>query len=1032
MRKNLCDKMAGSARGLMTLMAQMAPCLLCAINMYGADLEKAFHQPPPAARPWVYWFPLDGNITSNGITADLEAMARVGIGGVLYMETAQGTPPGPAKFAGPEWMALFKHACAEAHRLGLQVNMNNDAGWCGSGGPWITPEMSMQRIVWAETNLTGPVLLDARLPQAQPVKDYYRDIAVYAFPTPASNYVIPFIQGKSAAIRQEIPLRANYPTAQPESVIARERMVDLTAKLTPEGRLKWQVPAGQWTILRVGHTTTGKDNHPAPLDGRGLECDKFSKAAAELHFNNLMGRLIADNRSLVGQKRTLVSTHIDSWEVGSQNWTPKFREEFQGLRGYDPLPWLPVMSGRVVDSIELSERFLWDVRQTANDLLCANYAGHFRALAHRHGMRLSIEAYDNAPVNDLAYAGQADEPMSEFWSWSGAIPGSGHRYSSTEMASAAHVYGRPILGAEAFTATDAEKWQGHPAIIKSLGDWAFCDGVNRFVFHRYALQPWVNPDHAPGISMGPWGLHYERTQTWWEQSKAWHEYLARCQYLLQQGLFVADLCFLAPESSPQRFNSPVKEGFERPGYNFDGCPAEVVLTRMKVRDGRLVLPDGMSYRMLVLPQVETMTPRLLRKIRDLVKSGATVIGTPPEKSPSLEGYPNCDTEVKSLAAELWGAAPAPTGTDGHTVGKGRVIWPRELQPKPDASYDTATSLSQAKWIWFKEGNPARSAPPGTRYFRRTVNVAGALVSARIVMTADNTFVCLVNGQPACSGSQFKRGYGANVESLLKPGINLIAVAATNTLENANPAGLVGALTLKYRDGRVQVIPTDGTWEASKTASVNWTKATAAIPGWSPAMELGLIGMAPWGDVQEGPEDVDEIPDIKIASQILNEMGVAPDFKASANLRYIHKRLGKTEFYFVANPEPRDVEALCTFRVTGKQPELWWPDTGRTEKASAFEFQGDGTHLTLRLEPSGSVFVLFRDKISTPPAMTGKKKLAGVQTSSDDRWPVASEFSNGLGRTRARDARSTNFLERTQRSRSKTLQRYRHLPHQVHA
>ena len=190
--------------------------------------------------------------------------------------------------------------------------------------------------------------------------------------------------------------------------------------------------------------------------------------------------------------------------------------------------------------------------------------------------------------------------------------------------------------------TDDEKWQGYPGSIKELGDWAFCEGINRFVFHRYALQPWTNPDRPPGMSMGPWGLHYERTQTWWEQSKAWHEYLARCQFMLRQGRYVADLCFLEPEASPQGFHSPVKSGHDRPGYGFDGCTPEVVLTRMSVKGGRLVLPDGMSYRMLVLPKVETMTPCLLGKIKQLVAAGATVVGSPPLKSPSLSNYPKCD------------------------------------------------------------------------------------------------------------------------------------------------------------------------------------------------------------------------------------------------------------------------------------------------------------------------------------------------------------------------------------------------------
>src|SRR5208337_141152 len=213
-------------------------------------------------------------------------------------------------------------------------------------------------------------------------------------------------------------------------------------------------------------------------------------------------------------------------------------------------------------------------------------------------------------------------------------------------------YGKPILGAESFTATDTERWTQHPATIKALGDRAFCEGINRFVFHRYALQLWA--DVRPGMTMGPWGVHYERTQTWWDWTAPWHEYLARCQFLLRQGLFVADLCYMQAEAPPQGFHD-----HPRTGYGWDECSADVVLTRMSVRDGRLVLPDGMSYRMLVLPKAGTMTPRLLKKIKKLAAAGATVVGAPPSKSPSLSNYPKCDDEVKRLAAELWGTGAPP-------------------------------------------------------------------------------------------------------------------------------------------------------------------------------------------------------------------------------------------------------------------------------------------------------------------------------------------------------------------------------------
>lgn len=941
-------------------MKSIARCLLVALTLAAPlstpaadDLESGFRTPPPSARPWVYWFPLDGNISSNGITLDLEAMQRVGVGGVLYMETDQGAPTGPAAFAGPLWRNLFKHICAEAHRLGLEVNVNNDAGWCGSGGPWITPELSMQVLVWTETNVVGPVRFEAQLPQPRTVQDYYQDIAVFAFPTPSNPQAITRLAGKSVATTQEIPLRSEYPKLKSDEVVARNRIVTLTGQQAKNGKVTWEVPEGSWTILRLGHTTTGKDNHPAPATGRGLECDKLSKEAAEAAFDGLMSKIIQDSKPLVGQDKTLVSTHIDSWEVGSQNWTPKFREEFQRLRGYDPFPYLPVMAGHVVDSLEVSERFLWDVRMTVSDLLVENYAGHFQELARRNGIRLSIEAYGE-PADDLTYAGRCDEPMGEFWAWDKFSAA----YSCTAMSSAAHVYGKRILGAEAFTSTDAERWQWHPGMHKDLGDWAFCEGINRFVFHRYALQPW--DDARPGMSMGPWGLHYERTQTWWEQSKAWHEYLARCQYLLQQGLFVADLCFLAPEMAPQSFKSPVKSGLDRPGYNFDGCPPEVVLTRMKVQDGRLVLPDGMSYRMLVLPQAETMTPKLLRKVKELVAEGATVVGAPPRKSPSLSGYPGCDDELKTLVEELWGEEAAPAELSAREFGKGRIFWGGEFTPRPVSAPEVQSPLASAKWIWFKEGSPTVSAPAGQRFFRRVVEVADApLKSATLVMTADNNFECEVNGKAAGSGDNWARTYEFDVKPLLKPGKNTISVSALNGTASPSPAGLIGALKLVYGDERTVLVPTDAKWQAAAKKP-----ADNADAGWTAAMELGALGIGPWGDVQAGGGETDTIPNIKILTALLAKQGVAPDFEAQTKfamngLRFIHRSVDDAEVYFVANKNPHFEEALCSFRISGRRPEIWHPDTGRTEAAVLFEESNGVTRVPMRFDPHGSVFVVFR-------------------------------------------------------------------------
>ena len=664
----------------------------CARAPKNVDTLKAgFVAPPPSARPWVYWFWLNSNITREGITADLEAMKRVGIGGVLIMEVDQGAPVGPASFMGPEWRALFMHAVAEAQRLGLEINMNDDAGWNGSGGPWITPEQSMQKIVWSESEVKGPALFEGPLAQPETVRGFYRDISVLAFPK-VGDYRIADIKGKAIFERREVGPAAEteIPAAM---IIAQDKIVDLSDKMGADGRLSWHVPAGTWTVLRVGHTSTGAENAPAPASGRGLECDKLSPEGIEAQFAGMMAKLAADAGPAAG--KTLVTTHIDSWENGAQNWTGLMREEFRKRRGYDLLPFLPVVTGRVVGSLEISERFLWDLRQTVSELVIENYAGHMRELANKSGLRFSCEAY-GGPCDDITYGGRADEPMGEFWIGGGAWE------TLKEMASAAHSYGKPILGAESFTAGDRERWLQHPASIKSLGDRAFCEGVSRFVFHRYAMQPWL--DYKPGMTMGPWGLHYERTNTWWELAGPWHEYLARCQYLLRQGRFVADVLYLRPEAAPQEY-----KWHERKGYDYDDCTPEALVTRASVKDERVVLEGGMSYRVLVLPETPRMTPALLRKIGELAAGGATILGpVRPVKAPGLSDFPKCDDVVAKLAEEIWAGGKIITGKTVEEALEGKGV---------GKDFD---------------------APPGIRWIHRSVEGAGPSVPAEVYFVASNS------------------------------------------------------------------------------------------------------------------------------------------------------------------------------------------------------------------------------------------------------------------------------------------------------
>ncbi len=789
-----------------------------------STLEQGFVTPPADARPQTWWHWMNGNVTKEGITADLEAMARIGIGGAQIFNAAQHDdllrrtePPGPVKTLSPEWMELTLHAIREAERLGLELAIHNCPGWSASGGPWVPVDQSMQKVVWSETLVKGPTTFSAQLKQPDTVRGYYRDIAVFAFPTlPGEETGSPLLQPRISSDGREIdgsamldgdagtgteipiptkdspksflfdfhdpvtfgtlrlllrddadetvyvggrieasddgksfrklgdvdlyitriattttitlpPTQARFvrlvmttsnersktitiagarfgapgipgigrkaafetrgdrnPSCPPDAQLPPEvcihRLLNLTGLMKPDGHLDWTVPEGNWTILRMGHTSTGIQIHPAMDADRGLECDKMSRTAVEAHFNNMAGKVIAAAGPLAGKSLKMVLA--DSWEAGCQNWTPAFIAEFKQRRKYDPTPWLPALTGRALGSLEDSERFLWDFRRTIADLIAENHYGTFQELCAKHGMLLTAEApgIGNPTIADSLQCEKfTDVPMGEFWM-------DGHNDSS-EPASAAHVFGKKFVAAEAFTAfvPDA-RWTKAPADFKAIGDLNFCRGINRFVFHRYAMQPWM--DRAPGVTMGPWGSNFERTQTWWEQARAWVAYLQRCQYLLQQGLFVADVAYFYGEGAPNTIMG--KEPKLPDGYSFDAVNADVLLNNIRVDEsGRSILPDGMSYRLLVLPDDNRMTLPVLKAIASLVEAGATVAGPCPVKSPSLTGQPDADKDIARIASEVWGNCDGKNVTS-HAYGKGRVVWGvpvadilKELKTPPD-------------------------------------------------------------------------------------------------------------------------------------------------------------------------------------------------------------------------------------------------------------------------------------------------------------------------------------------------------------
>ncbi len=971
------------------------------------DLERRFVNPPDSARPGVYWYFLDGNLSGPEMTADLESMKAAGLGNLVFLEVDLGMPKGPVRWMTEPWQDRFVQIIRDAERLGIDVTLGIGPGWCGSGGPWIKPEQAMQHLVFSSVDLQGPQDYAETLPlpdqRKEPFLDmrnpFYEDVAVLAFPS--SPPVVADIDEKALYKREPhsiwkhvkpyLPTAARYPEPEPGKVVVPDSILDITKQLKSDGTLDWKVPAGNWTVVRLGRRVTGAGTRPAPEAALGLECDKFEAKALEFHLDQYVGRLLEK----IGSRATahgLTTLHMDSWESGAQNWTPLFLDEFRKRRGYDARPWLLAYTGRAVESLEKSERFLWDLRLTAQELVLENHAEAVQRYARKHGLSLSIEPYDMNPAGDLDLGAVADVPMAEFWNTS-----VDSAYSCFEAASIAHVMGRPVVSAEAFTSEgglDAYPWS-----LKNQGDWAFCVGINRFVFHTFAHQA-LGDAYKPGMTFGPYGVHWHRNQTWWPLVSAYHRYLTRCSELLRQGVTVSDVLYLTPEGAPHIFEAPASAlegtGFykDKKGYGFDGCSPRILMARAAVKDGRIAFPGGTSYRLLVLPQVETMTPALLAKIRDLVKAGATAVGTPPLKSPSLSGYPACDTEVQALAKDLWGSLDAPKTATRRAYGKGAIHWGGEWSPP--APTIPRSSILESEWIWYPEGNPARSAPVGTRYFKRILPVdeKKVLESATAAVTADNEFTLWINGKKVSEGDNFRVTVTTPIAACLRPGDNVLALAVANGGGAPNPAGWIGAFDLVYQDGSREVVKSDRKWSAGLTAQPGWEQAATTPAEWKDAQVLGAYAIAPWNRSGEQPTLPPLYPAYDLTAALLQGMGVPQDFTATGPVRYGHRRTEDRDVYFVSNRTGDPIKVDCRFRVGQGRPQLWDPVTGEQRPLPQFERADGLTVIPMEFDAFQSFFVVFSEQNAKPRSNTARnfpepkkvQELAGAwEVAFDPRW-----------------------------------------------
>ncbi|WP_162915311.1 glycosyl hydrolase [Paraflavitalea soli] len=798
----------------------------------GRLTDDFFQQLPASARPWVLWYWMQAGVSKAGITADLEAMHEAGIGGAHLVCIKDTTSPPlfnpPIRQLTPEWWGMVRFALEEAKRLNLKMAIHVGDGYALAGGPWITPELSMQKLVWSKEYVKGGAELSLSLPQPETNEDYYKDIAILAYPANSTQafsdtvfipkvstsmpgakaqflafdnggkdsfksdsvcwiqykYPQPFTcrsitihsggnnyqahrllvqvsndgyefttvtrlepprhgwQDTDEDVTHAIPATtASYfrfvydkvgsePGAEdldaakwkpslklagiylsdepvlnqyegkngsiwrvskkttvqqaPDSVcVPLLSIVNLTGKMDDSGKLSWQAPAGNWVIVRIGHTSTGHTNATGG-GGKGLECDKFNPAAIQLQFDKWFGETVKVAGPELA-KEVIKLFYIDSWECGSQNWSPVFPAEFKKRRGYDLQPYLLAMTGTPVESAAVSEGFLYDVRQTIAALVADNFYGTLAKLAHEQGTQFTAESVAPTMLSDgMLHYRYVDIPMGEFWLNS---PTHDKPNDMLDAISAGHIYGKRIIQAESFT-TLRMNWDEHPGMLKALGDRNFSLGVNRLVLHVFTHNPWI--DRKPGMTLDGVGGYFQRDQTWWKPGKAWMEYLQRSQAMLQLGQPVADVAIFTGEELPRRAVLPerlvttlpgimgqervasetrrmVNAGIplrQRPagvthsanmadpeewidplwGYAYDAINPDALLRLATVKNKRIVLPGGASYGVLVLPAANTLNPdphymsaAVEQKIAQLVKDGATVVmSEAPTQSPSLQ------------------------------------------------------------------------------------------------------------------------------------------------------------------------------------------------------------------------------------------------------------------------------------------------------------------------------------------------------------------------------------------------------------
>ena len=694
-------------------------------------LEAGFADPPQEARLRCYWWWLNGNTDEATITRDLDEMRAKGYGGAILVD-ANGSeqqrnrmvPAGPM-FGSPRWRELYRHAMKEAARNGLEISLNIESGW-NLGGPTVTPEHAAKLLTFSRLTVEGPGEVRRTLDRPHANIGWYRDIAVLAYPL-RHGAELPKRQIRQLELKtasREIGMSAPKTTMLLDDVIpedgeqdaALSEVRDVTDNMSSDGSFTWSAPAGTWEVLRAGYMASGAKVSTSSGEWQGLAIDHLDRTEFERYWREHIDPLLA-----IAKPRYLVT---DSWELGGVNWTPRMREEFRARRGYDLLCYLPIASGRILESRDTSNRFLNDLRRTVADLVIDEHYRPFAEAAAKYGIGIHPESGGphGAPLDALETLGVSSFPQMEFWARSAT-----HRVREEERffvkqgSSAAHTYGKTIVAAEGPTSIGPQWEESIWANLKPTFDQAVCEGLNRVVWHTFTSSP--KSQGLPGQEYFA-GTHLNPNVTWWSKAGAFTSYINRTQWMMQQGVPVSDVLVYYGDNVPNfvqwKGADPAKI---LPGFDYDVIDERALTTRTSVKDDRIVLPEGTSYRVLVLPDRKSISLDALRAVARLVKGGATVIGPKPDRTTGIGD----DAEVRRIADEVWSrvhvgvaarsllGAPdfeGPPDTEylHRRADETEIYFVRSNRPEPMEADFTLRVTGKAPELWHPDTGKIEDAP----------------------------------------------------------------------------------------------------------------------------------------------------------------------------------------------------------------------------------------------------------------------------------------------------------------------------------